>query len=237
MRRALRAERVLRIGHRGAASLAPENTLASIDAALEHGLDMVEIDLTRSPSGALVVAHDPASITSDSPSLGEALSHLREHAPDSTTIQLDLKVGDAAGDVLEALESLELVERTLVCALHAGWLVELGRREPDLMVGLSYPRDRAGIGERPRFQPIVRIGTNILAGILPYRVLGMARRAGADVLSLHHTVISPGTIERCAQAGLPVLAWTVDDVATASALARAGVRGIVSNDPGVLDAI
>jgi glycerophosphoryl diester phosphodiesterase len=34
-----------RIGHGGASALAPANTLASFDAALEVGIDMVEFDV------------------------------------------------------------------------------------------------------------------------------------------------------------------------------------------------
>ncbi|MGG7381507.1 glycerophosphodiester phosphodiesterase family protein, partial [Escherichia coli] len=45
-----------RIGHGGASALAPANTLASFDAALEVGVDMVEFDV-RGRHGELVLAH------------------------------------------------------------------------------------------------------------------------------------------------------------------------------------
>ena len=50
-----------RVGHKGAAHIEPGNTLASFDAALRHGVDMIELDvLSEHPdgSGALLVAHD-----------------------------------------------------------------------------------------------------------------------------------------------------------------------------------
>ena len=37
--------RPLRIGHRGAAALAPENTLRSFRAAVEAGVDLIEFDV------------------------------------------------------------------------------------------------------------------------------------------------------------------------------------------------
>ena len=49
--------RPLRIGHRGAAALAPENTLASFRAAVEAGVDLVEFDVIQVARGELVVAH------------------------------------------------------------------------------------------------------------------------------------------------------------------------------------
>ncbi|MBH0180135.1 MAG: hypothetical protein HP490_00260 [Nitrospira sp.] len=50
--------RVLRIGHRGAAGHAPENTLAAIEKGIDLRVDFVEIDLRRTADGALVVLHD-----------------------------------------------------------------------------------------------------------------------------------------------------------------------------------
>ena len=45
--------------HRGAALIAPENTLASIDAAVQAGADFVEIDLRRTKDGRAILFHDP----------------------------------------------------------------------------------------------------------------------------------------------------------------------------------
>ena len=52
---------VLVIAHRGAAGSAPENTLASIELAVEHGADMVEIDVQETADGEIVVVHDSIS--------------------------------------------------------------------------------------------------------------------------------------------------------------------------------
>lgn len=57
------SERALRpstLAHRGAAALAPENTLASITTALELGADYIEIDVRQSRDERLVVIHDEA---------------------------------------------------------------------------------------------------------------------------------------------------------------------------------
>ena len=50
--------RMLVIGHRGAAGLAPENTLAGFKRAIEVGVDAVEMDLHLSADGQLIVYHD-----------------------------------------------------------------------------------------------------------------------------------------------------------------------------------
>jgi glycerophosphoryl diester phosphodiesterase len=46
------------VGHRGASSLALENTVASIKAAKAAGVDAVEIDIRVTRDGELVVCHD-----------------------------------------------------------------------------------------------------------------------------------------------------------------------------------
>ena len=42
---------LLVVGHRGAAALAPENSLAAIEAAAAHGADIVELDVLRAAHG------------------------------------------------------------------------------------------------------------------------------------------------------------------------------------------
>ena len=46
------------IGHRGAAGYAPENTLASIQKAIDLNVDMVEIDVQMSKDRVVIVLHD-----------------------------------------------------------------------------------------------------------------------------------------------------------------------------------
>src|SRR6476469_7888401 len=50
--------RMLRIGHRGAAGHVLENTLGSIEKAIELGVDYVEIDLRLTRDGHVVILHD-----------------------------------------------------------------------------------------------------------------------------------------------------------------------------------
>jgi glycerophosphoryl diester phosphodiesterase len=46
------------VGHRGASALAAENTLRAFELAIEHGLDMAELDVHLSKDRQLVVIHD-----------------------------------------------------------------------------------------------------------------------------------------------------------------------------------
>lgn len=46
------------VGHRGNVKFAPENTLPAFEAAIEHGADLLEIDVRETKDGVLVIMHD-----------------------------------------------------------------------------------------------------------------------------------------------------------------------------------
>ena len=52
------AKKIYVIGHRGAAGLAPENTLSAFSRACEIGVDAVELDVLLSADGEVVVYHN-----------------------------------------------------------------------------------------------------------------------------------------------------------------------------------
>ena len=47
------------VGHRGAKGLAPENTAASLLAAIEQGVDAIEFDVRVTKDHIVVLHHDP----------------------------------------------------------------------------------------------------------------------------------------------------------------------------------
>ena len=51
--------KLIRVGHKGAAHVAPGNTIEGFEAGLRCGVDMIEFDVLPLPGGGLVLAHDP----------------------------------------------------------------------------------------------------------------------------------------------------------------------------------
>src|SRR5690625_4015224 len=58
LERSLASDESLVAAHRGCWRLAPENSLAAMDACIAMGVHMLEIDVRRSADGRLVVIHD-----------------------------------------------------------------------------------------------------------------------------------------------------------------------------------
>lgn len=225
----------LRIGHRGVPVLAPDNSLAGLEAALAVGLDGVEIDVVAR-DGRLLVAHSFAELGAWSPSLDEALGLFAERAGETALLDVDLKTPGSEAGLIEALRRHGLVERAIVSSFHAPALHACRALEPALRLGLSYPEDR--LGAATRFpDPAIRAGLAGFRRALPLRIGRMLAASGADAAMLHHLVLSRATVARCRRRGAPVFAWTVNDPAATARCAALGVDAVITDDPAVFDAL
>jgi glycerophosphoryl diester phosphodiesterase len=227
----LRQGRVLRIGHRGAAALAPENTLASIEVAIEYELDLVEIDVVGH-ANTLRLSHSPAEVRDESPTLNEALALV---ARADGGVILDLKARGIERSAVEALRQHNLLDRAVVSSFHPASLRTVKEIEPALTTGFSYPFDRAGISEHAAFGPLIRVGLSGLRRVLPARITRMLARAQADALVVHHALVSRTLVDRCHGWDTAVLAWTIEDDAALAQVLAAGVDGVIANDPRLLE--
>jgi glycerophosphoryl diester phosphodiesterase len=221
--------RPLRIGHRGAAALAPENTLESIELAVELGCDLVEFDV-HAVDGSLVLAHDRPLAAEGLPGLDDVLAFL---ASTPAGVHLDLKSNGAERHVADALRRHRLVERTLVSSFRRSTLRALHAVEPGVRLGRTYPQDRTGLAGRRAFMPVARPVVGALRQALTRRIAGLLARSSATVAVLHWAVLSAAVVARCQALGAPVLAWTVDDPEQLAWLERLGVDGVVTNDPRI----
>jgi glycerophosphoryl diester phosphodiesterase len=218
------------IGHRGAAALAPENSLAALEAALELGVDLVELDVLARADGSLVLAHTRPE--RESPTLHAGLERLAAAA--GTGLLLDLKAPGIEAAAVQALRRCGLLERTLACSLSVRALRRLAAAEPGLQRGLSYPDDRLGLAERPRMAPVVRAGLAGLRRALPWRAPRWLRATGVGALSLHWELVTSALVVRCHAEGAAVLAWTVPDREVANRLGAMGVDAMIADDPRFL---
>jgi glycerophosphoryl diester phosphodiesterase len=225
-----REGRPLRVGHRGAPALAPENTIASLVAAIDRGVDLVEMDVLA-VDGWLRLAHGPARVSEENPSLDEALELV---GPRNVGVILDLKSTGVEQSVVSLVQRHGLVERTVVASFRPSSLRTVKELDGRLTTGLAYPFDRAGIAERRELQPLIRAGLALLRQALPARIGRMLARARADAALLHHSLISARLVERCHLRGAAVLAWTLEDETELRRVLAAGVDGVIANDPNLL---
>ncbi len=239
----------VRIAHRGAsgAGLAPENTLAAFERAIQVGVDAVEVDVRSTRDGALVVLHDPLldrTTDRDGPVHEMSLEQVRE--------------ADAGGwfgpefvgqKVPILAEVLDLMRRRalVVIEIKADHLAEAVLRVVDDLV----VADQVVI-QSFSFETLRRVKaidpaapTALLVGNLPtspsrMRARRMVREVlslGANILNIWHATLTPAFFEEVRKRGLTVWTWTVDEEVVLRDVVQMGVQGVATNRPDLLNEV
>ncbi|HEX5566576.1 MAG TPA: glycerophosphodiester phosphodiesterase family protein [Streptomyces sp.] len=221
---------LLTVGHRGVMGVEPENTLRSFVRAEREGLDVIELDLHLSRDGALVVMHDAdVDRTTDGsgPVAGMTLEELRaldaglgEHVPVfeevvdavSTPLQAEIKDRAAARVLAEAVERRGLHDRITVISFHDDALREVRKLLPDLPVALVTGRSTATAPER-------------------------ARELGAGMVSCELRHLEADVVDRCHEAGIQVITWTVNTDRDLARVRELGLDGVVTDLPAIKRAV
>jgi glycerophosphoryl diester phosphodiesterase len=227
---------VKRVGHKGADHVAPGNTTPSFEAALEHGVDMIEFDVLRSRDGRLVLAHDWEDADGrDCLTLEEGLDHFAGEAYAEVELDVDLKLPGYEQDVVDGLEARGLTERALVSTTYLESLERLGALAPDLRRGWSVPRAKRDYTRSVLALPVYAL-LRWWRARLPGRAARLIASGGCEALMAHRLLVSPRLVSSVQEAGGQLYVWTVDDASRIAALEAIGVDGVITNDPRLFDA-
>jgi glycerophosphoryl diester phosphodiesterase len=224
---------VKRVGHKGADLIAPGNTRASFDAAVEAGVDMIEFDVLAAPGdGRLVLAHDYEAIGERPPlTLDEGLDHLASPAFADVELDVDLKLPGYELEVVDGLRARGLLERALISSQYRESLALIRRAEPRLRLGWSVPKLR----QDPFRSRLTRGPATIVAlawrEALPLFAARAIRSGECDALMAHWRLITPRLVRRVRAAGGELYVWTVDERSRIRSLEAMGVTGVITNDP------
>jgi glycerophosphoryl diester phosphodiesterase len=224
-----------RIGHKGADLIAPGNTLASFDAALAAGVDMVEFDVLsehRDGSGRLVLAHDyDAAARGEPVTLEEGLAHFAQDAWEGIELDVDLKTTGYEVRVIEALREYGLADRALVSTMEEESLRIVRAEAPDIRLGWSVPKLRRNYLANPFTRLPAWIGVEYLRRRLPAEVASAIREGRVDAIMSHWALVTPRLVRTIERASGELYVWTVDDRSRIAKLDALGVTGIITNDP------
>lgn len=206
-----------RVGHRGAHAVVKGNTLASFDAALDLGVDMIEFDV-RAVRGRLGIAHNALEgrLLGCLP-LDAGLAHLASARFGAVELNVDLKQAGVEPGALEALRRHHLLDRALISSHLPAVLDRVRELEPEARTGLS-------VGG-----PLQRR----LTGLRDWtRQVAEALAAGRfQALMAHHRLVDRELVERVRDSGAELYAWTCDESSLIERLTGLEVTGITTNDP------
>jgi glycerophosphoryl diester phosphodiesterase len=214
--------------------IVPGNTRESFEKAVEVGVDIIELDVLRLRDSDLpfVIAHDWHDAARREPmTLAEGLDAFLEPPLDRVEIDLDLKLPGREEEAVAALRERDLLERAMVSTMELSTLAKIGELEPELRRGWTYPKvTKDWTSKRWARAPM-------LAALVAMRrrLPGIAARAlpemGVSSMWVYHPLVSRRLAAVTGEAGVELIAWTVDDLPRMNKLVAAGVTGICSNDP------
>lgn len=218
---------ILRIGHRGAAGYAPENTLAGIWKARSLCIDMVEVDVRMTSDGRLVLLHDEtmdrttnttgwlrqlsleqvrqlnAGNSERIPTLEEAL----EAAGNTLGMVLELKEAGIGMDAVSVVRRSRFEETVIYASFLYDELTRVRSADPTAAVMLL-------LGEP--------LHTTSLEGAVTLR---------ASHVGFSYPTLTPELVKTCHEAGFVVCAYTVNDPPAIRHVRDLRVDGIISDFP------
>ncbi len=231
---------MLRVGHKGADHVAPGNTAASFDAALDHGVDMIEFDVlpVPHPDGELVLAHDYDDAAGREPlTLAEGLDHLAGGSYSDVELDVDLKLPGYEAEVVEQLTTRALDERALISSTYPDSLRVIGELAPHIRRGWSVPRARRDYTKNYALMLPAYAMLQWWRSGLPRRAARALRAGDCEALMAHRLLVSRRLVGEVHAAGGQLYVWTVDDADEIRKFERLGVDAVITNDPRLFDSM
>jgi glycerophosphoryl diester phosphodiesterase len=225
--------RFLRIGHRGAAGHAPDNSLAGIAAAARLGADMVENDARLTRDGVPVASHDAhvrdsagrerpiGDLTLDElresfavPTLDEVIAACRDAR---LRLYLELKEGAVVGPVAERLRTDSLGGHAIIASFRPDWLADVRALAPEAVMSVLF--------SSPNIEPVALAAS---CGARYVHPCWEGRSARPDEL------LTAAWMAGVRDAGLGIITWHVERPEVIAGLRQRGVDGICSDRPELL---
>lgn len=228
------------VGHRGAALVEPENTLASFHRAVADGADILECDVHLSADGHLVVMHDKTidrTAAEDSPRRTGAIAELTRAELDEVRL-----VGGSPIPTLEEVLDVAVeagtpiyveVKAVAAAARSAQLLIDRG-----LAQGSDAPRQAAAwiISFSQEVLRIVRAA----APHLPLSAVtkepdpafwDFTQEIGAQAVSLPIRTLSDQDVDRVRELRLDLNVWTLNEADLLHRAAEISAESITTDNP------
>jgi glycerophosphoryl diester phosphodiesterase len=219
------------IGHRGAMGHETENTLASIEKALELGVDMIEIDVFRIKSGEIMVFHDKkldrlsnaGGFIEDYDffTLKKVILEGNHKIP---TLQDVLKLIDGRVPLNIELKGANTADR--VNFILGYYTREKGWKPEDFLIS-SFNWEE--LKSMRSINPEIPIA--VLTEDDPLQALAIAKELGAVAINPYYKNVNSEIVKAIHDEGYKVYVWTVNEEQDIANMRKFRVDGIFTNFP------
>ena len=228
------SKKVLKMGHRGAKTYVAENTLASIEKALELGVDAIEIDVHKCASGELVVFHD---FTLDRMTNGTG------EIAKKTLDQLKTLKVNGQYEIPTLEEVLNTIDKKCILnielkgrhtALATCKMVEyyMKTKQWDLEHFLISSFQHQELEDVYKLNKQLRLGVLTKASVL--EAIEFAKTINAYAIHPNVAIVTRDNVRLAHDKGYKVFIWTVNDQPTIERMKDYGVDGIISDNPDLI---
>jgi len=219
------------IGHRGAMGHETENTLASVQKAMDLGVDMIEIDVFKIESGEIVVFHDERV---------ERLSNSGGQIEDYNIVDLKQLILDGNHKIPMLQDVLKLINNQV--ALN----IELkGANTSDRVNFITsvYIRDRGWSPENfiissfnwEELKKFRELNKDIQIAVLteedPLEAIAIAKELNAVAINPNYQKLTQENAVKIQEEGFKIYTWTVNEPEDIERMQDFGVDGIITNYP------
>ncbi len=224
------------IGHRGASGLAPENTLAAFQRAIDDKADWIELDVQENADDIVVVAHDSdfMKVAGNNTKVWDATTE------DLRNIDIGSWFGpEFSGQLVPTLrEVLEMAKGEIGVVIelkYYGHDRDLESRVVDVVEETEMSSNikimslkRSGLRKAKELRP------NWPHGLLNTTSLGDLTSLDLDFLALNSIAASWAMINTAHKHGMDIYVWTVNDPVQMSVMMSRGVDGIITDNPALV---
>nr|WP_280638532.1 glycerophosphodiester phosphodiesterase family protein [Ruegeria sp. R8_1] len=227
------------IGHRGAAALRPENTMAAVLKAIEDGADWVEIDVQESADDVVIVAHDSDFMKLAGVPTKVWDATMEDVAEIDIGSWFDPEYADERTPTLrQVLEAAKGKAKVIIELKYYGHDVDLENRVAALVEEFEMQDDIATMSLKyPAVQKMEKLRPDWRAGVLAATAVGDLSGLEGEFVAVNAGMATPGLVRSVQAAGKDIYVWTVNDPLQMSAMASMGVDGLITDDPALANEV
>jgi glycerophosphoryl diester phosphodiesterase len=232
------------VAHRGWHALdGPfENSLGAFRAAIDKGVDAVELDIHRTRDRVLIAAHDPhlpdgrAFADLDYAQLpllpdGQTYARISDVADlareRGAKLSAEIKQGGYEQQILDEMLSRMPREQLELISFDRTALRAVDELAPDVRTGLLEPRLPSWLRKTALYPAALWV----MDKLDWHPSLRVAAKVGADFVSVHEPMATKKFLSAAREQGVHVDVWTVNTPRRMAKLVRDGASGIVTDRP------